>query len=195
MNLVVCIVWYIFFSDFIFDVLISKKIFFWIFPISKKVRGTLVPPTYGSTVKNLALTFWPKICFWLPYMYRNYPESLGEKPNVWNQVVTINWHLDLNNISIKKALLVGGWGGTVTLILAVKAHCAAFYSRWYNPPVKFRSSVWLLRQCQLYSLRWTLTQYQLNQSCVQTGWRTILLFQFQHKDPRTKPGCPTREGG
>ena len=28
MNLVLCIVWYIFFSDFIFDVLIFKKIFF-----------------------------------------------------------------------------------------------------------------------------------------------------------------------
>ena len=30
MKLVLCIVWYIFFSDFIFDVFMFKKIFFWI---------------------------------------------------------------------------------------------------------------------------------------------------------------------
>ena len=79
MKLVLCIVWYIFFSDFIIDVLIFKKIFFWIFPISKKVRGTPVPPTYGSTVKNLTLPFWPKTFSWLPYMYRNSPRKFGRK--------------------------------------------------------------------------------------------------------------------
>ena len=65
-----CIVWYIFFSDFIVDVLMFKKIFFWILPNSKKVCGTPVPTEYGSTVKNLTLTFWPKLFSWLPYMYR-----------------------------------------------------------------------------------------------------------------------------
>ena len=79
MKLVICIVWYIFFSDFIVDVLIFKKIFFWILPNSKKVRGTPAPTEYGSTVKNLTLTFWPKIFSWLPYMYRNSPRKFGWK--------------------------------------------------------------------------------------------------------------------
>ena len=79
MKLVLCIVWYIFFSDFIVDVLIFKKIFFWILPNSKKVRGTLAPTEYGSTVKNLTLTFCPQIFSWLPFMYRNSPRKFGRK--------------------------------------------------------------------------------------------------------------------
>ena len=79
MKMVLCIVWYIFFSDFIVDVLMFKKIFFWILPNFLKVRGTLVPPDYGSTVKNLTYTFWPKIFSWLPYMYRNSPRKFGKK--------------------------------------------------------------------------------------------------------------------
>ena len=67
------------FSDFIVDVLIFKKIFFRILPNSKKVCGIGVPTEYGSTVKNITLTFWPKIFSWLPYMYRNSPRKFGRK--------------------------------------------------------------------------------------------------------------------
>ena len=70
------------FSDFIVDVLMFKKIFFWILPNSKKVRGTPVPTEYVSTVKNLTLTFWLKIFSWLPCTcIGTFPESLGENPN------------------------------------------------------------------------------------------------------------------
>ena len=50
---------------------------FWII-FSKQVIF-LWSTEYGSTVKNLTLTFWPKIFSWLPYMYRNSPRKFGRK--------------------------------------------------------------------------------------------------------------------
>ena len=43
-----------------------QKIFFWILPNSKKVRGTPAPTEYGSTVKNLTLGFSPKLSGGIP---------------------------------------------------------------------------------------------------------------------------------
>ena len=61
-------------------------------PNSKKVRGIGVPTEYGSTVKNLTLTFWPKFFSWLPYMCRNSQKNLGQNPNVkFFRVYTYLW--------------------------------------------------------------------------------------------------------
>ena len=58
----------------------------------EKGRGTPVPTEYGSTVKNLTLTFWPKFFSWLPYMCRNSQKKLGQKPNVkFFRVYTYLW--------------------------------------------------------------------------------------------------------
>ena len=90
---------------------------------------------YGSTVKNLTLTFWPKFFSWFPYMYSNFKfrhastlgeGHLGQRWRIWdpmgthnnffthwNQVITINWQLDLS-----KWCHIIGWlalqGNTVT---------------------------------------------------------------------------------
>ena len=44
-----------------------------------KGRENLLHGVYGSTVKNLTLTFWPQIFSWLQYMYRNSPRKFGRK--------------------------------------------------------------------------------------------------------------------
>ena len=47
-----------------------------------KGRETLLHGVYGSTVKNLTLTFGSKFFSWLPNMYWDSQKKLGEKPNV-----------------------------------------------------------------------------------------------------------------
>ena len=47
-----------------------------------KGRETLLLGVYGSTMKNVTLTFGLNFFSWLSNMYRDSQKKLGEKPNV-----------------------------------------------------------------------------------------------------------------
>ena len=47
-----------------------------------KAPGILLPRVYGSTLKNLTLTFCPKCYSWLPQMYSDFQKVVGQKPIV-----------------------------------------------------------------------------------------------------------------
>ena len=76
MYCLIYIFWYIFFADFIVDILNLKKI-----PILKKSVGLRYPPSHRVWVysEKFNIDFLAKNFSWLPNMYRNSPRMFRRK--------------------------------------------------------------------------------------------------------------------